>query len=74
MKKLRVTYGIDEEQIDIPIKRMVEVYDTERADLLSVRLNGAFRSRGFWLNDEYDWVLGLDDKDCPVLIPLRKED
>ncbi len=37
------------------------------------RISGNFAQRAFYLNDTYDWVLGKDNKNCLVLIPLIRK-
>lgn len=37
------------------------------------RLSGSFINKAYWLNDDYDWVLGIDDEDNTILVPLRKK-
>jgi len=42
--------------------------------VLEVRCGGMFVNKAFFLDDEeFDWVLGMDDEAHLVLVPLKKE-
>jgi len=42
--------------------------------VLEVRSGGMFANKAFFLDGyAYDWVLGMDDEDHLVLVPLKKE-
>lgn len=41
--------------------------------MLSMRMYGVFERKAFWLNKEFDWVIGYDEGGALILIPLRKK-
>lgn len=42
------------------------------SNYISKRIAGNFRNKSFYLPEEYDWIIGKDDKGALVLVPLKK--
>ena len=42
-------------------------------DLIQLRAGGMLIGRAFFLDGNYDWVIGKDDQDCLCLVPMEKE-
>jgi len=40
--------------------------------LIEPRTGGEFAGKSFYLNSDFEWVLGKDDRDLTVLVPLKK--
>ena len=40
--------------------------------LLERRVSGSFENRAFFLSSDFDWIIGKDDCEHLVLIPLKK--
>ncbi len=59
----------------IPSYRLLNIPLTESCWDRSVvtRGMGQFEGRAFWLHSHYRWVLGKDEYDQTILVPLTKE-
>lgn len=82
MKKIRVVMKKEEEGVlDVDEERLV---DTRKFDgkitskgsmgfLITNRIGGSLQDNSFFLDRNYDWVLGKDNEGTVVLVPLKKE-
>jgi hypothetical protein len=63
--------------VEIDKSRLVEpsfglLENLESSGNVKTRSTGNFSSQAIYLNSNYDWVLGKDDRDEIILVPLRK--
>lgn len=75
MKKL-VPDNKESETLVIDPARMVSVeIEDARVDnkgyALAARDGGPFGGKAIYLDEGFEWVIGLDDEDCICLVPLR---
>jgi len=40
---------------------------------IALRSGGIFASKGYWLNEEFDWIIVKDDQGNLVLVPTVKQ-
>ena len=39
---------------------------------VAIRMSGDFAGRAIWLHNSYDYIVGKDSNNNPILIPLKK--
>lgn len=77
IKQLRIKRK-NEDVLEIPEDLLVEV-DTVFPSFCSgvaqfySRGSSNFKNRSFFLDEEYNWVIGRDDSGQLILVPLKKE-
>jgi len=64
--------------IEVDAERLIEVEGQGQSlqsgiRILEERAGGELAGKAFWLNPNYEWVLGEDEEGNIVLVPLRKE-
>ena len=42
-------------------------------DRLELRCSHEFANKAYWLDDEYDWIIGEDSNHVLCIVPLKKE-
>ena len=72
-KTLKIKESKDTEKIEIDKDRLLWVEDTSADKFIQPRIYGTFADRGYILDSSLDWIIGKDDRDELVLIPLKKE-
>ena len=62
--------AIDINEDDIAMDLIRDAIDYEV--IMDVRGVGKFAGKAFCLNKHYDYILGKDEHDNPILVPLKK--
>ena len=44
-----------------------------RIEVISCRVHGEFENKSYWLSNDYNWEIKIDDRDQPCLIPTKKK-
>ena len=66
-------YEIPEEKL-VDISGLIEIRNIGRDQLMQMRMGGELMRKSIYLDDVYfDWVLGRDDSDLLVLVPIKRE-
>lgn len=63
------------EPIEIDKDRLVFIETRKLSDnpYVETRTEGAFRGNAICLDNQYDWILGKDDADSIIVVPLRRQ-
>lgn len=74
-KLLKVEQKEEENFIEINSDDLINVkeWGLKSSIFLNVRVSGKLFHRAIWLSKSYDWILGQDDCNQLVLVPLKKE-
>ena len=64
---------IEEEtkKIVIDKERLIDLSSEDIHSFIELREDGDFEDQGFFLDDNYEWVIGRDSTNALVLIPLE---
>jgi len=80
LKKLQIIEEIKHDPNVIMIKkdRLLNTgynvyYANNPTPSIQSRNDGSFKSRAFYLDPSYDWILGKDNEGITILVPLIKE-
>ena len=65
---------MDADEIRVTLNRLVYVNRQFQGDYLAIRTSGQFKDAGFYLSNLYEWVIGVDNENDVVLVPLKKDE
>lgn len=77
ISNLEETINIMEEKIcrlikSIELSKPLDLNKMLKFKEIDIRESGNYEDKAFWLSDQYDWELKIDNENYQVLIPTRK--
>lgn len=73
MKHLEITTGPHKTTLKVDAGKLIDVTSHSMDDLIEVREGGtSFDGKSFWLNNIYNWTIGLDAGGETILVPVLK--
>ena len=67
------TEGVPD-NIEIDSNKLVKVsgLSSDYSPFIETRILGNLKGQSFYLDSDYDWIVGTDNQNTVVLVPLRK--
>lgn len=78
LKKLVIKRKKEDEAIEIPEERLVDVegdtnvYADNISAVIALRMGGKFKGKAFRLKGDLDWEIGIDELGVRCLVPLKE--
>ena len=69
------TIDINEDDIDMEFFDNIDKKELMESnnDIILIKTTGEFRKKAIYLNDRYDYILGYDNTNDIILVPLKKK-